>query len=297
MALPVFVKPVKSYLSILARRIDTFADLSRTMVEARLRLATIAEMFNALVEASRLDERFRDIPGSALLVEELLSGHQVTLDGYVHEGQVVPLGVVDSFFTTNGLSFQRFEYPSRIPASVQERMARIVERCIQRIGLDRTFFNVEFFYRPEGDAIRLVEINGRMASQFAPLYRMVDGIDLYAMQLELALGRNPGGRQTWAPGRNRGLVAASFVLRRFENGVVTQIPGPEDLARFAQRFPEAFVEILVKEGKRLSDELQDDHSFRYALVNLCARDRDTLQQRFNEAKNLLPFAFGPIASP
>jgi hypothetical protein len=297
MALPVFVKPVKSYLSILARRIDTFADLSRTMVEARLRLATIAEMFNALVEASRLDERFRDIPGSALLVEELLSGHQVTLDGYVHEGQVVPLGVVDSFFTTNGLSFQRFEYPSRIPACVQERMARIAERCIQRIGLDRTFFNVEFFYRPEDDAIRLVEINGRMASQFAPLYRMVDGIDLYAMQLDLALGRNPDGRQTWAPGSNRGLVAASFVLRRFKNGVVTRIPGPEDLAHFTQRFPEALVEILVKEGEKLSDELQDDYSFRYALVNLCARDRHELQENFNEAKNLLPFSFGPVASP
>ncbi len=294
MALPVFVKPVKSYLSILARRIDTFADLSRTVAEARLRLVAIAEMFNGFVGASRLDERFREIPGSALLVEELLSGHQVTLDGYVYEGQVVPLGVVDSFFTTNGLSFQRFEYPSRIPAGVQERMARIAERCIRRIGLDWTFFNVEFFYRPDDDAIRLVEINGRMASQFAPLYRMVDGIDLYAMQLDLALGRNPDGRQTWAPGRGRDVVAASFVLRRFENGVVTHMPGPEDFERFARRFPDAFVEILVKEGEKLSDELQDDYSFRYALVNLSAKDRNDLQKQFDEAKQLLPFAFAPI---
>jgi hypothetical protein len=296
MALPIFIKPVKSYLSILARRIDTIADLSRTVAEARHRLTPIAEMFDGFVGASRLDEKLRAIPGSALIVEELLSGHQVTLDGYVYEGQVVPLGVVDSFFTTNGLSFQRFEYPSRIPAGVQERMARIAERCIRRIGLDRTFFNVEFFYRPEDDAIRLVEINGRMASQFAPLYRMVDGIDLYAMQLDLALGRNPDGRQTWAPGRKRGPVAASFVLRRFENGVVTQIPGPDDLERFAQRFPEAFVEILVKEGGKLSDELQDDYSFRYALVNLRAPDRNELQENFAEARKLLPFAFGPIAS-
>ena len=296
MALPVFVKPVKSYLSILARRIDTFADLSRTVEEARLRLPGIAEMFNGFVGASRLDERFREIPGSALLVEELLSGHQVTLDGYVYEGHVVPLGVVDSFFCTNGLSFQRFEYPSRIPAGVQERMARIAERCIRRIGLDRTFFNVEFFYRPEDDAIRLVEINGRMASQFAPLYRMVDGIDLYAMQLDLALGRNPDGTRTWSPGRGRNMVAASFVLRRFENGVVTQVPKPEDLERFARRFPEAFVEILVKEGEKLSDELQDDYSFRYAIIDLAAKDRNELQKQFNQAKQLLPFAFEPIPS-
>jgi len=293
-ALPFFVKPVKSYLSILARRIETFPDLARAVKEARLRLPGIAKMFDEFVGASRLDQRLRAVPGSALLVEELLSGHQVTLDGYVREGQVVPLGVVDSFFYQNGVSFERFEYPSRIPADVQDRMARIAERCIERIGLDRTFFNAEFFYRPEDDAVRLVEINGRLASQFAPLYRMVDGIDLYAMQLDLALGRNPDGRQTWAPGRSRGMVAASFVLRRFENGVVTHVPGPEDLEHVAQRFPEAFVEILVKEGEKLSDELQDDYSFRYALVNLFAKDRNALQKQFNQAKQLLPFAFAPI---
>ncbi|HET7853592.1 MAG TPA: ATP-grasp domain-containing protein [Candidatus Methylomirabilis sp.] len=297
MALPVFVKPVKSYLSILARRIDTFPDLCRTVDEARLRLAVIAEMLNRFVEASRLDERFRKIPGSALLVEELLSGHQVTLDGYVYEGQVVPLGVVDSFFYQNGVSFERFEYPSRIPAGVQDRMARIAEQCIERIGLDRTFFNAEFFYRPEDDAVRLIEINGRMASQFAPLYRMIHGIDTYAMQLDLALGRDPHGGEVWTPARNGGMVAASFVLRRFKNGVVTQVPGPEDLERFAQRFPEAFVEILVKPGERLSDELQDDYSYRYALIDLAAKDREAMLQQFDEAKELLPFAFEPIFDP
>lgn len=93
------------------------------------------------------------------------------------------------------------------------------------------------------------------------------------------------------------MVAASFVLRRFENGVVTHVPGPEDLERFARRFPEAFVEILVREGEKLSDELQDDYSFRYALVDLCAKDREDLLEKFGDAKALLPFAFEPIASP
>jgi len=92
------------------------------------------------------------------------------------------------------------------------------------------------------------------------------------------------------------MVAASFVLRRFENGVVTHVPGPEDLERFAKRFPEAFVEILVKEGEKLSDELQDDYSFRYAIIDLAAKDRNELQKQFNQAKQLLPFAFEPIPS-
>jgi len=294
MAFPIFVKPVKSYLSILARCIETFPDLSRTVEEARVRLAVVAEMFDALVGASRLAPRLRTVPASALLVEELLSGHQVTLDGYAFRGQVVPLGVVDSFFFPRSSSFERFEYPSRLPPGVQERMARIAEGCIRSIGLDRTFFNMEFFYREEDDAIHLIEVNGRMASQFAPLYRMVHGIDTYAMQLDLALGRDPGGREVWAPGRSRGMVAASFVLRTFENGYVRRIPLAEEIERLAERFPEAFIEILVKEGEKLSDELQDDESYRYALVDLCAKDRKELLKKFDEAKHLLPFAFEPL---
>ncbi|MBI3007339.1 MAG: ATP-grasp domain-containing protein [candidate division NC10 bacterium] len=294
MAFPVFVKPVKSYLSILARRIEAFPDLSRTVEEARLRLAVIAEMFDGLVGLSRLDQRLRAVPGSALLVEEFLSGHQVTLDGYAFAGQVVPLGVVDSFFFLRSTSFERFEYPSRVPAGVQERMARIADRCIRAIGLDRTFFNMEFFYREEGDAIHLIEINGRMSSQFAPLYRMVHGIDMYAMQLRLASGEEPGGREIWAPGGKQGMVAASFVLRTFEDGYVRRIPSAEEIERLERRFPDSFVEILVKEGEKLSDELQDDESYRYALVDLCAKDRKELLKKFDEAKNLLPFALEPV---
>lgn len=291
-ALPVFVKPVKSYLSILARPVWCVEDLRRAAAEATGRLGPVAAMFDRLVEGAALDVGFRRVPASWLLIEDLLSGHQVTLDGYVFQGQVVPLGVTDSHFYPGTRSFERFESPSRLPAAVQERMAEITGACVRRIGLERTFFNVEFFYREADDSIWIIEINGRMASQFAPLYRMVDGIDLYAMQLELALGRDPGGRWVWGPGRRRG-VAASFVLRRFQDAVVRRVPGPQDLARLRARFPEAFVEILVREGKRLSDELQDDESFRYALIDLCAETREGLLARFQDARRLLPFAFGP----
>ena len=90
------------------------------------------------------------------------------------------------------------------------------------------------------------------------------------------------------------MVAASFVLRTFENGYVRRIPLAEEIERLAERFPEAFIEILVKEGEKLSDELQDDESYRYALVDLCAKDRKELLKKFDEAKHLLPFAFEPL---
>ena len=294
LSFPVFVKPVKSYLSILARRLDTSQDLTRIIAEAPLRLGPVARMFDALVGVSALGRQFRDIPASALLLEEPLTGHQVTLDGYAYRGRVVSLGVVDSVFFPGTLSFARFEYPSRLPPLVQERMGRIAERVVENIGLDRTFFNIEFFYRPEDDSIWIIEINGRMASQFAPLYRLLHGIDLYAMQLAMILGKEPGGTAVWSPGRRIEGVSASFVLRRFEDGVVTRVPSPEELQRFDRRFPGAFVEILVREGARLSDELQDDESYRYGLVDLCAGDWEALQGEYAEAKRLLPFTFAPL---
>jgi hypothetical protein len=50
----------------------------------------------------------------------------------------------------------------------------------------------------------------------------------------------------------------------------------------------------VHEGQRLSDELQDDESFRYALVDLSAPDWDALYRKFDAARTLLPFEFAPI---
>jgi hypothetical protein len=291
---PVFVKPIKSYLSILARRLETFQDLVRARAEAPLRLGPVTGMFDALVGVSALDGRYRAVSASALLLEELLAGHQVTLDGYAYQGQVVLLGVVDSIFFPGSLSFARFEYPSRLPPRVQERMGQVAERVIRHIGLDRSFFNIEFFYRREDDSIWIVEINGRMASQFAPLYRMLHGVDMYAMQLEMILGKDPGGRAVWSPGRKIDGVSASFVLRRFQDAHVTRVPSREDLRRFEERFPGACVEILAREGERLSDELQDDESYRYALVDLCAGDWEELQRKFAEAKRLLPFTFLPL---
>jgi hypothetical protein len=291
---PVFLKPVKSYLSILARRLETLEDLARAVAEAPLRLGPVTRMFDALVGASTLDRTLRGVPASALLLEEPLAGHQVTLDGYAYRGRFVPLGVVDSIFFPGTLSFARFEYPSRLPPRVQERMASVAGRVVEHIGLDRTFCNIEFFYREQDDAIWIIEINGRMASQFAPLYRMLHRIDMYAMQLDMILGRDPGGEGVWSPGRKINGVAASFVLRRFEDGRVTRVPSPEDLHRLRERFPDAFVEILVRQGERLSDELQDDESYRYALVDLCASDARELHARFDEAKQLLPFTFAPV---
>src|SRR6184192_1950219 len=105
----------------------------------------------------------------------------------------------------------RFEYPSRLGAQAQARMVHVVERLVPALGLDQTLFNVEFFVAPDG-AVSIVEVNARMASQFAPLVLAVHGTSSYELGLELAGGGSP----VLPPARD-GVVAASFLLRAWED--------------------------------------------------------------------------------
>jgi hypothetical protein len=89
-------------------------------------------------------------------------------------------------------------------------------------------------------------------------------------------------------------VAASFVLRFFENKRVTRIPTQEELNKISTRFPDSFVVVKVTEGSLLSDLSQDEKSYRYAIVNLGGKDWPDLYARFEELKKLLQFEFQPL---
>ena len=103
-------------------------------------------------------------------------------------GEVHILGVVDSIFFPGTLAFSRFDYPSALPEGVQERMADIAERLMSGLGFDNGMFNVEMMYDAREDRIAIIEINPRMASQFADLYEKVDGTNSYEVLLDLGCG-------------------------------------------------------------------------------------------------------------
>ena len=89
-------------------------------------------------------------------------------------------------------------------------------------------------------------------------------------------------------------VAASLVARVFDDHFVAHVPDAADLAALARRFPDARVKVLCREGHRLSEELQDGSSYRYALLHLGGDDRAHIQARYEEALALLPFTLEPL---
>jgi len=275
---PFFLKPIAAHLSQLAYHVRDEAEFAGVVAEARREIDAITAHDRALE-----GREFR-----TLIAEELLDGSLVTFEGWMQGGRVTPIGVTDAVMHPNGISFLRFEYPSRLPDGSQRAMADVAERLMPALGFGDSMFNIEFFVGPDGRP-KIVEVNGRMASQFAPLVQAVHGVSSYEIQLDLCTGRTPD-----LPPARDDLIAASFVLRTYADAVVRSVPDPTTVL---ERYPHAHVEVLVGPGHRLSDYDQDTASHRLAVVALAARDRASLLARFAEAVELLPFELEPVSTP
>ncbi len=284
MPFPLFVKPVKSYFSYLAGTVTDSHALQKVFLQKKVP-APFLNQFNWFLQ------KFGFEPNAhALLAETILEGTQVTIEGFVNDGRCTILGVTDSIMYPGTISFARFEYPSSLPESVQKRMAIIAEHIMLGIHFNNSFFNIEMMYNAKTDQIFIIEINPRMCAQFADLYEKVDGINSFRTVLDIATGNQP----TTAYRKGNFNIAASCVMRIFENKRVLKIPTQDHIDQVKKLFPEARIYICTQEGSLLSDQLQDGNSYRYCLVHVGAKNRKELLEKFEIAQKLLSFEFQNI---
>ena len=284
-AFPVFLKPVKSCMSINAHRIEDQRSL-REIARTALLPDAFIQPFNDMLKA------YSGYPldASCLIVESLLEGVQVSLEGYVHRGHVHVIGILDAITFPNHISFKRFQYPSRLAECVQERMKDLARRLMNGIGYDNAPFNIELFYDPATDRISIIEVNPKIASQFADLFLKVDGQSSFSLLLELACGIEP----VTAHRRGNFKLAASCVLRTFENSHVLAVPMQDAIADIERRYPDALIEIHATPGTDLSNQMQDAQSFRYGLVNIGANSEQDLDEKFASIAQHLEFRLVPV---
>lgn len=283
---PSFLKPVKACMSKNAFKVQNEQEL-RQLVKTTLLAHRFVEPFNDMLRAYTGFPRH----ASCLLQETLLHGVQVSLEGYVYRGQVMVLGIIDAIMFPGSFSFKRFQYPSGLPHNVLERMIDIATQFFSGIGYDNALFNMELFYDSANDRIAIIEINPKIASQFPSLFEKVDGYSTYRTLLEVATGQQPTTRIR--QGKHK--IAASCVLRTFEDQKVLAIPTAEEKAEVSKRFPDTQIQVYAKQGKKLSDEMQDSFSFRYGLIDLGAENESDLEQKFETCKRMLTFDFEPAS--
>jgi hypothetical protein len=284
---PFFVKPVKGTFSLFAARVADEAALARHLrfrFWERLLLKRVTRPFNDLLRA------YTDVDHDAnwFIGEELIEGIQVTLDGFVFDGDVQIMGVVDSVMFPGTSTFERFDYPSRmLSAEVQARMIDIAERMVRGLGMRQAQFNIEMFYDAARDAIRVIEINPRLSYQFADLYESVDGVNSYDVLLDLTLGRRPAFKKGSGPYR----FASSFVLRTFRGKRLDAVPAAEDVRAFMEQYDDARLQIYGRRGTSLASEMRAIGSYRYGIINVGARTLLDLFAIYNDALEKLPFQF------
>jgi hypothetical protein len=220
-----------------------------------------------------------------LIAEAPIPGWLVNVDGYVRDGRVTVFGMCDAHMFPGTDHFERFTCPSRAPAPVQERMRALADRVLTGMRYRCGFFNLEMFWDPGTGRLTLLELNPRLASQLAGLYRRVEGFNPHRMLLELCTGGEPRMARA-EPGCG---VAASLVSRRFDGRALEREPRRAELERVRRRAPDAAVMLYPKRGRALAREMKWLGSYRYAVMNLGAVDEAALERRYTEIRSILRF--------
>jgi len=289
-AYPFWLKPVKAVLSHLGFWIDDAADFSAAIARIRRDIGRYAEPFDLILSHAHLPPGIAEVGGHYCIAEGIISaGRQVTQEGYVFGGEVTVYGTIDSMrYGPQGSSFSRYQYPSGLPAAVLSQMTEITTRVMRHIGYDMAPFNIEYFWDEDDDAIWLLEINPRISKSHGPLFHMVDGCYHHQVMIDLALGRAP----RFARGGGDCAYAAKFMLREFDDAVVSRAPTESEIAAVEKAVPHCQVQIAVSEGQRLSQlRDQDSYSYEVATIFVGADSEDQLQQSFEDCKGRLPLVF------
>ena len=188
---PFWIKPVKSFASQLGFRIHYDREFENSIAIIRDGIEQFSTPFNFFLNRVSCPRYVAGINGAFCIAESIISGRQCTLEGYVYYGQVEVYGVVDSIREPNRSTFVRYQYPSRMPKRIQQRMIHEAGIVMKHLQYDNAPFNIEFFYDEHHDRIWLLEINPRISQSHCDLFRKVDGASHHEVMIDLALGKQP----------------------------------------------------------------------------------------------------------
>jgi biotin carboxylase len=191
-----------------------------------------------------------------VLCEEFISGPEVSLEGYVVGGRVVPVAVTDKLSDARFLELGHTQ-PSRHPSEVQEAAWAVTERALAALGVDGALCHAEVRLSARGPVI--VEIHPRIGGDHIPvLTALTTGVDLADVAVALALGEVPTARP-----RPTGVASAVAYLPPRAGTVRTVAMPPLESGTGVQR---AGPGLLVKVGARLRGRSASWDRLAYAIT-------------------------------
>lgn len=281
---PIFVKPIKATYSVLAKQINSADELKKHVQfdlfeQALIRL--LVKPFRQLMALYQSTE----VDPYGLIVEELMPGEQINIDGYCVNGEVTILGAIDEVMYPNTRAFMRFDYPSKQPSLVLERAYAVTEKLLKKLDYRHGFFNIELIYDKQNDTLKIIEINPRMATQLINLYDRVDGSDAYGALLSLAVGDAP----TSLKKPTQFKASSSYIFRYFKQPLSDQAPTKAMVDCALSAYPDAKLMLYHKRGLSIARELRLLGSYRHAVLNIGGYNKEDLFDRFQQISKSLNF--------
>lgn len=287
---PFWIKPVKAHSSQLSFKIRNVDDFRTCIPIIRKGIGHFSQIFDTLIRecACGIPDEIARIGGRFCIAEQQIEGRQCTIEGFVYNGVAETFGVIDTIHNPGLPTFARYQYPSTLPADVQEYIIEASKKVMSHLGYNNATFNIEYFYDEQQSQIWLLEINTRVSQSHCNLFEKVDGMSNLGITLALGLGQYPSLKHRQGTYN----CAAKFFMRRFEDEMVTQVPSAEEIRHIQEKFPETLVKIMAKSGKRFSDlPNQDPYSFHIGDIFLGADDETDLMNRYHECERILTFTF------
>ncbi|CAF3009233.1 unnamed protein product [Rotaria sp. Silwood2] len=289
---PIFVKPVKSCLSQNAHRINNADELKQLLKNPKIQshLTTFVHPFNQLIERYVPANVFQTNV-SYMLAEELLSGHQFTVDGYVDgNGEVTILGMTDTIMDSNKVSYLRFDHPTNLlPSYVQQRAKDICQRIVKGIDLRWSLFNIEFYYNQENDDLKIIEINPRHVGLFGDMYELVHGQNTYEIMLDLSMGQATSFRSV-KPSYSHASSIMLHLSSYKKATIVKHVPSMDNIQAVLKKFPMvSLITVTCEVGMRL--DADDRLAYGYGYINIGGNSMEEIDRNFKLAKENLDFEF------
>ncbi len=286
---PFFIKPVRANISFGSHRIETPQELEFYIGSESMDIARFNQYYlEAIGSYSRHYNAINMATCNSFLCEDLIDGNQVTVDGFIFEGKVTCFGVTKAVYHPGTNIFSHHEFPYSLSGDLHSAIMSALSRLIPESGINNSFFNVELRVDEESGTFKIIEINSRIAFQFARTIEAVTGISPLYMLCEVAVGKAPALTPQSEQLFN---YCYNFELHRFSDAKVLQTPTKSVFNEIALNYPEVRIRNLIHENVNLSDFKHNPESFRYCIIDVPGNSRDEIMSKYHDVVEMLAYKF------
>jgi hypothetical protein len=289
---PFFIKPARSNISFGTHKVDHPEALQGHIIRESIDIARYNQYYlDALSRNASYHNAMNIATCNSFLCEDLISGTQVTVDGYVLDGDITFFGITKANFYPGTNSFFYHSFPHAFSPTLDALIKDVLSRLIPALGIDNSFFNVELRADEEHEAFKILEINSRIAFQFAKTIEAVSGFDPLELLCDVAVGKRP---EPDGSEKKRFSYCYNFELHHFSDAHILQTPTQSAYEEIRFRYPEASVRNLIHENLNLSDFKHNPESYRYGVVDVPGNSHEEIMQKFDHLVSLLGYRFAAI---